>query len=233
MKLIETISGKIAIIKGDNYISKWVEQSGRLDHDQNCLPLLKEFIKEGDYVIDAGSFIGDHTIFYSMQVGETGKVFAFEPLKLAFQCLEYNMKDRKNVFIYNNFLSNQKDKIKGISINYQNPGASYISTGAQTISMTIDELNLPQCNFIKIDVEGGEIDVLRGGKETIEKYSPIMLIEVNEGALNRNNATGKDLMNYVKSLGYSIRNIYENEDIKGNQFDILCLYQDGKHFLKD
>jgi len=43
--------------------------------------------------------------------------------------------------------------------------------------MTLDELNLPRVDFIKIDIEGMEMEALGGARETIQKYRPILLIE--------------------------------------------------------
>ena len=54
----------IAILENDTHISKWVEESGKLDHDQNDIPLILKYINEGDTVVDCGAFIGDHTIAY-------------------------------------------------------------------------------------------------------------------------------------------------------------------------
>ena len=67
------ITNGIATIESDLCISKWVRESGRLDHDQNMLPLLKPFIPLHGVVFDIGAFIGDHTIFYSNRVGDKGK----------------------------------------------------------------------------------------------------------------------------------------------------------------
>jgi FkbM family methyltransferase len=211
-----------AVIETDSHISKWVEETGKLDHDINCFPFIKEFIEDGDYVIDAGAFIADHTIFYSKQVGESGKVFAFEPNKEAYECLVYNMSKRENVYCFNNFLSNRRDKRASINNSDKNKGAAFIIQGNDIISMTIDELELIRCNFIKIDCEGSEYDILIGAKKTIEKFKPTMLIEINSSALLRNNITSSYLIHYIESLGYSVRNIYAEQIMYGNQFDVIC-----------
>ncbi len=58
------IINNIAVIEGDEYLSKWVIDSGRLDHDQNSLPIILAYIKEGYTVIDAGANIGSHALAY-------------------------------------------------------------------------------------------------------------------------------------------------------------------------
>ena len=88
MKIITGKNGQeIAILETDNCICRFVEQSGRLDHDQNMLPIVLSYIPIGGVVIDVGAFIGDHTIAYLNKVRENGMVYAFEPYINAFECL--------------------------------------------------------------------------------------------------------------------------------------------------
>ena len=89
---IQASGRTVYIIDGDTHIGKWVEQSSRLDHDQNTLPLLVPYL--GGTVIDVGAFIGDHTEFYCQH---SGTVYAFEPNPLAFECLHRNMEEHNNV----------------------------------------------------------------------------------------------------------------------------------------
>ena len=103
---IELFNG-IALLKDDQCICRFIRESGRLDHDQNMLPLLKEFIKNGDVVLDIGAFIGDHTIYYSKLVGDNGSVIAFEPNRDSFFCLEHNLKAYKNVELINSAIGKE------------------------------------------------------------------------------------------------------------------------------
>jgi len=67
---VKILDNGIAVIEGDTHISSWVESTGRFDHDQNALPIILEHIKEGDWVVDGGAFIGDHTKAYKDKVGD-------------------------------------------------------------------------------------------------------------------------------------------------------------------
>lgn len=212
----------IAIIEDDTHISKWVQEHRRLDHDQSLLPLLKPFIKRGDTVIDAGAFIGDHTIFYANLVGTKGKVIAFEPNPIAFKCLEYNMEPYKNVEVRKEGLSDSEGKIT-LSTS-DNAGAAYPKKSKKGIKcITIDSLNLERLDFIKVDVEGFEQNVIKGGQETIKKCKPAILIEIINDRLMFNGTTDNDLYLYLMDLGYSIRNIYQGQSIHGDHIEIICI----------
>jgi FkbM family methyltransferase len=215
-------SGRVvALIEDDSHICEWIKQSGRLDHDQNCLPLLEPYIHKGQTVIDVGSFVADHTEFYRQRVGRTGKVYAFEPNPKAFECLKYNMADYPNVACFNVGISDKSETI-GL-VEDKNAGATYPTKGTQIPCITIDSLNLSECHFIKIDCEGYELKVLTGAKQTIEKYKPKMLIEINRGALVRQGITAFEVFAYLSSIGYEYRNIYAGQGLDDEQLDILCI----------
>jgi FkbM family methyltransferase len=211
-----------AIVEWDTHIGRWVEEEGRLDHDQNSLPLILKHIYRGDTVLDIGANIGSHTIAYADKVGVRGRVIAFEPNPDAFECLQYNMKDYRNVELRNEAagLSGKVVLIK----HPENIGMTYVENsdkGFKTVS--IDSLNLDKCNFIKIDVEGFELNVLKGAEQTLKRFKPALLIEINTFALARNNVTNQDVFDYLTELGYSYRNIYTQQGILNEQLDLLCI----------
>lgn len=212
----------IAIIASDNCICKWVAESGRLDHDQNLLPIVIQFIKEGDTVIDCGAFIGDHTIAYSNKVGDSGLVIAFEPSKEAYECLEYNLKENTNTILRRQGLGD-KTESKGIKEVEGNSGMNYLVEGNGISVMAIDELNLTHIDFIKIDCEGYELNVLKGGINTINKFKPVMLIEINDMTLERSGIKREDIFKYLDSINYSYRNVYKSQGLKEYQMDIICI----------
>ena len=215
------IINNIAILENDTHISRWVQESGRLDHDQNMLPFVLKYIKNGDVVIDAGAYIGDHTIAYSNAVGKDGLVFAFEPNKEAFDCLEFNMGITANVYCFNQGLGSCSS-YKGLCKIQDNIGCTYITNGDEIKITSIDNLEMKGIDFIKIDCEGYEMEILKGAYESIKKFSPVLLIEVNKGTLLREGKTEKDIFNYLDELGYSYRNIYSEQTLSGDQYDIIC-----------
>jgi FkbM family methyltransferase len=206
----------ITVLEGDTHISSWVESEGRLDHDQYSLPIILEHIKEGDVVVDAGAFIGDHTIAYLEKAGESGVVIAFEPNPKAFQCLIHNCPKAK-AFNYG-LCSHSGEAFLELC---ENVGASSIGEAGEAIKlMCLDELNLDRLDFIKLDVEGYELRALRGGEGLIDTHRPKMWIEINRGALEKHGASAREIFTFLLDYGYEIKSY---PDDGGDQYDILCL----------
>lgn len=214
---MKILPNNIAVLEDDTHISKWVRETGKLDHDEYSLGLILPNIKEGDWVVDAGAFIGDHTTAYLRAVGPEGHVMAFEPNPEAYRCLLHNCPTAKNVFAG---LGEKEDKLRFTT--GANMGASHIcGLGDKKVDIvTLDSYNLSRLDFFKLDVEGFEISALKGASKTISKFKPMMWIEVNQWALGRNGESPLSLLTYVTSvLGYDVT-AYPNSGIE--QYDILC-----------
>jgi FkbM family methyltransferase len=221
MKLTTLPNGTtIATIDGDTHIGAWAIEAGRVDHDQSMLPLLRDFLPNGGTVIDVGAYIGDHAVFYADCVGVDGAVIAFEPNPEAFACLHHNTKGLPQVIKHHAGASNSPHTIS--IATEANGGASFAIQGDNIACITIDSLNLAALYFIKLDCEGMEVRALQGAMNTIARHSPVMLIEVNAGALERQGATAEHLLAFVRSMGYDCRNVYAGQEMEGPQFDIIC-----------
>jgi FkbM family methyltransferase len=203
----------IALIEDDAYFTKWVKETGRLDHHQGFLKALAPYVK--GTVLDIGANIGTHTIFYARNAT---KVIAFEPNQVAYECLEYKMKAFPNVTLFKAAVSNHEAMVDIIPQG-DNYGAVYTVPGTTVPTITIDSLQLDSCNYMKIDVEGDELAVLLGGKDTIAKFKPVMCIECNEHTLQRKGMDGNHLISYIHSLGYTTT-VRKPEDIS---CDLICL----------
>ena len=222
MKLHKLPNGKqVALLENDTHICHWIIQEGQLSHDTNMLPLLDPYIHKGFTVIDVGSFCGDHTDYYVQRVGREGRVYAFEPNPPAFECLEYNMAKYPNVWLYPMGASDKPHKI-AIAQN-DNVGASHAIDGDDVSCITIDSLSLSSCHFIKMDCEGMELRALKGAEKTIANFRPVMLLEINRGALDKQGASADEIFAWLNDHGYTYRNIYAEQGLEDDQLDILCL----------
>lgn len=130
--------------------------------------VIKGLVKEGDIIVDAGANIGYYTILLSRAVGSKGKVYAFEPGKECFDLLRRNVKLNRcyNVVLINKALSNKEGKIK-FYINEQDKGSSSMlkdSLGTEVIveGTTLDKEVTEPIDFMKMDIEGSELQALQG-----------------------------------------------------------------------
>jgi FkbM family methyltransferase len=155
-------------------------------------------------------------------VGPTGKVLAFEPNKEAFECLNYNLGQYNNTQCYNLAVGEKVGKIS-IDDSCVNKGMAHIKEGNDIDVITLDLVSLTSLNFIKIDCEGFEIEVLKGAKNTINHFKPIMLIEINDATLNRYGKDRKEVFELLDSYGYSYSNIYKWQGLNDSQLDIICI----------
>lgn len=214
----------IALLKDDSHFGPWIKQAGRLDHDQWLLQKILPFIPKDGVVVDAGAYIGDHTIAYLKKVGSQGRVFAFEPNKDAFECLHHNMGGAENVGLFNAGLSDKREKI-GIEFCGNNYGMAHLTGDGEIECMTLDEVFPAGCDFIKLDVEGFELKALNGAKAAIAQFKPVMLIEMNSATLQRQNTTYEEIFAFLDSMGYDYRNIDDTGDLTPPQYDLLCTPQ--------
>ena len=138
----------------------------------------------GDYVLDAGANIGTFSIIASSVVGESGKVFAFEPLKEISDVLEENSQKNncKNIIIENKILGEISKEVEffyNLESNYNAASKTLKHDGDKVVTLkqiTLDEYvsrnAIEKIDFIKADIEGAERDLLKGAEETIKKFKP-------------------------------------------------------------
>jgi len=111
--------------------------------------------------------------------GFFNQVIAIEPVAEFRDCLRKNV-TTDNLQIYDCALSESASMIDMI-ITPENTGHSHVdpaSMGNGSIKMqTLDSLNLPKFEYVKIDCEGYEFKILRGGEQCIRKYCPIIVVE--------------------------------------------------------
>lgn len=144
-------------------------------------------INKGDIVIDAGAHLGLFTVKAAKIVGNEGKVIAIEPEPGNLEILNRNIKlnKLKNVIIVNKGLWSSKKHLK-MSMGQYNRSHSFINDHpektSEELSLQVDsldnilkELNIETVDFVKMDIEGSEIEALDGMEGTF-KFKPSMVI---------------------------------------------------------
>lgn len=142
------------------------------------------FRKHHGDLVHAGAFFGDMLPSFSKSVGELGTVYAFEPVLehhvLAKKCIEAN--NLKNVVLINSGLAEEAGSLSILTENGRLGGASTIKEGGDQIisTISIDTLRFKQLRCIQLDIEGYELQALKGAHRTIQEFIPAILIEDNK-----------------------------------------------------
>ena len=218
--------GPIAILKEDTIISRCVERTGRLDHDQELIPRIVDLIEPGAMVVDAGAMIGDHTSAYA---SKAGLVYAFEPHPENFECLRQNCATLPGCLLFQKALSDVAGPAKLRNcFDFSNMGGGSVDLASGNIeinTITLDSLGIsPQ--LIKMDVEGYEVKALRGAERTIARSRPILVLEVNLHALENAGDSVQALADILAEYRYESRDIMYGSPLKGDcqhpLYDIVC-----------
>ena len=181
----ETPDGTVLYNKNDTYVGRSVEVYGRYQAEE--LKLFNKYVQKGDVVLDIGANIGTHTLWFSNKVGDTGWVHAFEPQRLIFQTLCANMalNSIRNVDCRQLGVGSLRRLVKVppldplVENNFGGLSIQDHTEGEDVAICSIDDMGLEKCDFMKIDVEGMEPEVLQGGMNTIVKTRPIIYLELD------------------------------------------------------
>ncbi len=188
------------------------------------IQLLRLFIKPGDIVVDAGANIGTHTVAFANMVGPTGVVHAFEPQRRNFLMLAGNVaiNGLENVFCHQAAVGDAMGKIRlpplpasDTNFNFSAVSIAGGSNDGESVPLvTLDSLDLPSCQVIKIDTEGMEPQVLNGARSLIDRYRPFLYLENNEAGASQRLSTLLDGYGYTAWWSifpyFDARNFYSN-----------------------
>jgi len=143
-------------------------------------------LKKDDVVVDAGAHIGVFTIIASKLVGDEGKVIAFEPDTENYKKLLKNIKlnKLKNVITSKKGLWSKKTKLK-FSDEHTNASSIFfdktvtkniIEIPVVSLDEELKKLKIKKLDFIKMDIEGAEIEAIKGSKNILKTSSPKIAI---------------------------------------------------------
>jgi FkbM family methyltransferase len=220
----------------DVYVGQSFELYGEFSEDE--ARLFEQVLRPGDVAMDIGANIGAFALVMAKRVGPTGKVYAFEPQRVVFQTLCANMALNSigNAHCMQLALGDEPGKVMVPSFNYANTNnyggveVDSFNTGEPVPCVTLDSLEIPACRLMKIDVEGMEIKVLKGGAETIKRLKPLLYVE------NDRLDKSATLMKLIDSLDYDMYwhmpFLYSPNNLFGNpqnvfqsiaSFNLLCV----------
>lgn len=186
----------------DNHFHKDVAQHPKNSYQQKTLNMALGHVKQFNVAIDVGANVGLHT---ARLAGKFESVYSFEPCFENFECLIKNTGMLENVTMYNFGLGSEtSEHILSIPTNADNCGVNSIVDFVgkdiildnETITVkTLDSFEL-EPDFIKIDTQGFELEVLKGAKQTLINNSPVIVAECT----TKPEFTGVN--DFLSSLGY-------------------------------
>lgn len=238
--------GVFNILKNDQYICKSLTEYG--EWSEHEVDLYKDIIKSNDIIIEIGSHIGTHTLPMTKIITQ-GHIYAFEPQILLFNLLNKNLKENNTncVTTFLNAVSNQEEKIRLKEVDYEDEykkrihinsgGLDYrhLITSEDGYEINVIKLdsqfkNLNKLDFIKIDAEGNELDILKGSQSLLEKFHPIIYCEFDPQNIKQK----LKILNFLNNYDYifydhitplfNINNFKKNEEnIFGNTISAMFL----------
>ena len=174
--LVEARHGYVLHNVNDHYVGRSIERCGEWSPGETAL--FRQFCRPGHYVVDVGAHIGTHTLAFARLVGDRGRVFAFEPQRLVAQMPAANVAPGSLTNVHTHQLGvgaengtlqlpdidySRKHNSGGVSLEaVAHPASDPHPKYRVTVVRLDDFYDQPRLDFIKIDVEGMEADVLRG-----------------------------------------------------------------------
>jgi FkbM family methyltransferase len=226
------VTGKKIKLNSFRHKGYWYHGKSR---EEKTMTLFGKFIAPGDSVVEVGGHIGYISTYFSHLVGPTGQVLVFEPGQNNLDYTRANVRDCKNIKLvekgvgresgvmafYEDALTGQNNSFvkdfDGLKENQKYAIAVAAVEERKVDIVTLDSfLNEFKPDFIKIDVEGFELAVLEGARETL-KLKPIVMVEVQ--------ADRKEIFEFMTSLGYVLFNESGEKCLRSSDLNanIFCL----------
>ncbi len=184
------------------------------EYEPDVTDIISKIVVKGDVCLDIGANIGWYTTLMQKLVGENGKVYAFEPVPVSFSMLERNTKLNSlsaNISINNIALGETEEETEiYLFENLPDGHASLAKCGGEkyktfkiqmvTLDSFIEKNEIGEINFIKADIEGAELTMLKGAKKIFEQSRPPMLeIEMALATTCKFGYLPNDLIEYINA----------------------------------
>jgi FkbM family methyltransferase len=179
--------GAMLFFSNDHYVGRSLDLYGEFCEGE--YELFAQILRPGMTVVDAGASIGVHTLGLAGLVGPSGQVFAFEPQRARYHLLCGNLA-LNGCSRVSAFQAGLASTARHITVAAAEVG-EHVTSGVandtqppceQVPTAPLDSFGLLQCHFVKVDVDGMELDVLKGAPETLSKHNPVLYVANNQRA---------------------------------------------------
>ena len=189
---------------GETHLTAWMTSSGEIVEGKGTYQIRKlraavSYCQRFRVAVD----VGGHCGLWSMQlVKRFGHVHAFEPVAAHRECFTRNV-GRANFTLHAMALGEKDDSV-AIHTAPTSSGDSWVSGPGEIPMRTLDSFELEDVDFVKLDTEGHELPILRGGVETLKRCRPVVIVEQKKGHAQRFGLGERDAVPFLESLGYRL-----------------------------
>ncbi len=176
------------------------------------------YIAKDDIIFDVGGNIGQTAMMMAKQAGQNGYVYSFEPFPATYNNFVYNLElnpSFKNISPVKVAFGSVPGSLQMYADCETNSGANRMLPGGLAVKKTetvpvtsidkfMEENAVSRLDFIKIDVEGFEMEVLKGAYTTLQKYKPRLFVELDDANLIKQGSSAAGVCSYLLKFGYII-----------------------------
>ena len=191
--------GNYLFPSSDTHFERWMLYGEYQAKQRNALFNYMEERRKVEYIVDVGGHVG----LWSrpmIQRANTRYIWAFEPNSSVRECYVMNMSRFDNYTIYPIALGDKNTK-GYLNVEKDNSGNTNIDPikSGDTEIKTLDSFNLKQIDYMKVDAEGYEYNIVQGAKETIERCKPFVHLEMKTKRMRH---TNKDYTKLLNTMNY-------------------------------
>lgn len=216
-------------VNGPSFHLAYGKDEGFNNYEQTNKKIIASHLKDGDVFFDVGANIGLFSL-YLKQIYPKLECHLFEPFPTLYKCLNLTVKNSKieNFHVSNFALCNENKELeffvdtfndgghslKSESISHRSKKGESVKAQGKKLDSFIVENNISRLDFIKVDIQGAEIEFLKGARESIKKLRPKMMVEINNDNL-------QEFVDIIAALKYEVFCPYLNENIDASRISEL------------
>lgn len=206
---------------GEKHFPQWMSRNGELVDGKGTYQIKKwracsPFIKDWRVAIDVGAHVG----LWAMQLAKSfDEVHAFEPVPAFRDCFAMNLVERESkadVILRDHALGAVRGQVR-MAIDPADTGGTHVDASAESGDVELhplDALGFQTVDFLKIDCEGYELQVLQGAVETLKRCRPCVIVEQKPHKLLPNfGIKGTPAVDFLRELGAHMRTVISGDYI--------------------
>ena len=225
--LPKKFNGLKFLLNTHDYIGWNIFFLGEYENDTNLV--LKEYVKPGMTVIEAGANNGSESVIIAHLLGPTGHLFAFEPFEKVARILNINIliNNCDSIITLEKLALGSSEEtiefyIPKENVSNQGEASKYpfsstfdsIHVKQTKLDQWVKTKNVSRVDFIKMDVQGAEMDILEGARNTIKLMKPVIYLEADAIQSSNGNSNLDTLYRNLIELDYEIYTYIDNKKTK-------------------